>query len=114
MLRLLLVSLIGLFVLGADGFAAQEQAQTRDSAQEQKQLQEQTYGWSIMSEQERHEYQRQMRERTTAEEREVYRLQHHQMMQERARQQGLSLPETPGSFGKGMGPGGGQGRGGGR
>ncbi|MEE4110705.1 MAG: hypothetical protein V2I24_15240, partial [Halieaceae bacterium] len=41
---------------------------------------------------------------TSSQEREAFRIQHHQMMQERARQQGVTLPEQPGA-GPGMGPG---------
>ena len=77
---------------------------------------EQVYGWQLMSEQERTEHRTKMQSFNTNEEREQYRLEHHKMMQERAKQQGVSLPEMPQQRGKGMerGPGAGTGGGGGR
>ena len=49
----------------------------------------------------------------TEQEREAYRQQHHKMMQERARAQGITLPDEPmpRGQGRGMGPGMGQGQG---
>jgi len=102
--------LAGVLLLGAGGvIGAQEQIRSRDTLQQQ----ENVYGWQMMSEQERHEHQQQMSEMKTEPEREAFRKQHHEKMQERARQQGLTLPDSPGPHGKGMGPGSGhQGRGG--
>ena len=66
---------------------------------------EQVYGWQLMTQQERNEYRAKMQTLKTAEERERYRLEHHKMMQERAKERGVTLPEVPGPHGKGMGPG---------
>lgn len=65
------------------------------------------YGRELMTEQELAEHRARMRSFTTEQEREMYRLEHHQKMQERARAQGKTLPEEPRSQGRGMGPGGG-------
>jgi hypothetical protein len=75
------------------------------------------YGSQLMTEQERLEQRQRMRNATSAAEREQIRLEHHQRMQERARQQGVTLPEqapAPGmgmGKGQGMGPGQGMGQG---
>jgi hypothetical protein len=66
MKRTLLLVLTGIFLCGGTLSEAQDQAQTRDTLQQQKQV----YGWQLMNTQERHEYQNQMREMKTAEERE--------------------------------------------
>ncbi len=94
--------LAGVLLLGAAGvFGAQEQTRPGSTLQQH----EDVYGWQMMSEQERHEHQQQMREMKTEPEREAFRKQHHEKMQERARQQGLTLPDSPGPHGKGMGSG---------
>lgn len=82
------------------------------------------FGSQLMTQQERNEHRLQMRSAKTAEEREAVRARHHEQMLERARQQGVTLPETPppqgagrgmGPGGRGMGPGGmGPGMGGGQ
>ena len=62
----------------------------------------------MMTEQERIEYRARMRTAKTAEEREQIRLEHHERMKERAKERGLSMPETPprrGGVGRGMGGG---------
>lgn len=67
------------------------------------------YGSQLMSNQERIEYRGKMRAAKTAEEREQVRLQHHEQMQLRAKEQGVSLPDMPpaqgGGKGRSMGPG---------
>lgn len=73
--------------------------------------QERVYGYQLMTEQERIEHRNKMRSFKTEQERERYRLEHHKKMEQRAKQQGLSLPEKPRVQGDGMGQGGGQGRG---
>lgn len=80
------------------------------------------YGSQLMTQQERAEYRAKMRSLSTTQEREQFRLEHHQRMQERARERGLTLPDEPparggrgmGPGGQGMGPGGGAGGRGGR
>jgi hypothetical protein len=63
------------------------------------------YGSQLMTRQERFEYRNQMRALKTQEERNALRLEHHSRMQERAKEKGLSLPDTPPNPGAGMGPG---------
>lgn len=73
------------------------------------------YGSQLMTNQERIEHRNQLRAAKTAEEREQVRLQHHEQMQLRAKDQGVTMPNTPpaqgGGQGRGMGPGGGMGPG---
>lgn len=86
-----------------------------NAAQEQQQV----YGWQLMSQQERNEYQEKMRHMKTNEERERFRMEHHEMMRKRAEERGMKLPDKPmhdmGSgphdgMGMGKGKGGGAGR----
>lgn len=71
------------------------------------------YGSQLMTNQERIEHRNKLRAAKTAEEREQIRLQHHEQMQQRAKEQGVTLPDTPPARGRGqggrMGPGGGMG-----
>jgi hypothetical protein len=69
------------------------------------------YGSQLMTRQERMEYRNQMRSTKTQEERNTLRLEHHQKMQERAKEKGVTLPDAPPAAGGGMGPGAGGGRG---
>lgn len=62
------------------------------------------YGRQLMTEQELAEHRAHMRSLKTRQEREAYRLEQHKLMQERARERGVTLPEDPGSYGRGMGP----------
>ena len=66
-----------------------------------------------MSEQERRDHQAQMRSMKTEQERAAYRARHHEEMQRRAREQGVSIPESVPAQGqgKGQGPEQGQGKG---
>ncbi|HJX58879.1 MAG TPA: hypothetical protein VJ325_09175, partial [Thiobacillus sp.] len=77
---------------------------------------ERIYGYELMTPQERNEYHARMRALNIEQEREAFRLEHHEKMQERARAQGKTLPDTPPAgrgpgMGPGMGPGGGMGPG---
>jgi hypothetical protein len=69
------------------------------------------YGSQLMTRQERIEHRNQMRTLKTQEERNAYRTEHHRKMQERAKEKGVTLPDTPPAAGGGMGPGPGGGRG---
>ena len=73
------------------------------------------YGYQLMTEQERAEHRATMRSFNNEAEREAYRRQHHEMMQERAKAQGVTLPDEPMPRGQGRGMGqgyrGGQGKG---
>jgi hypothetical protein len=89
---------------------ARERDQSRDQTQtmSQAQSQERVYGYELMTPIERREYQTKMRALNTEQEREAFRLEHHRLMQERARAQGKTLPDMPPA---GMGPGSGMGGG---
>ena len=77
------------------------------------------YGSQIMTEQERLAYRQRMMNAESAEERLKIRAMHHEQMQKRAREMGVTLPEAPPERGQGkgmgpapgMGPGMGQGKG---
>ncbi len=73
------------------------------------------YGSQLMTNQERIEHRNKLRAAKTDEEREQVRLQHHEQMQLRAKEQGVTLPDAPPAQGAGqgrrMGPGGGMGPG---
>ena len=81
------------------------------SAIQMVQAQEPIYGRELMTEQERIEHRNKMRSLKTEQEREEYRRQHHEKMQQRAKERGVTLPEAPSARGKGMGQGAGQGKG---
>jgi hypothetical protein len=85
------------FVLAAN----QANEQERIQAQEQEHI----YGSQMMTEQERNEYRARIQAAKTNDEREQIRMEHHERMRERARAQGLSMPETPPPRGGGMGGG---------
>lgn len=94
------------FILAADQERVQEKVQVQD--------QEQIYGSQLMTRQERIEFRAKMRAAKTMEEREQIRNEHHERMKERAKAQGITLPDEPPARGHGMGPGsGGMGQGGG-
>lgn len=73
------------------------------------------YGSQLMSNQERIEHRSKLQAAKTTEEREQIRLQHHEQMQSRAKEKGVTLPDMPpaqgGGQGRRMGPGGGMGGG---
>jgi len=102
--------------------AASVQAQNRmgDPMQPRDQVQtqdrEKIYGYELMTPQERNEYHARMRALNTEQERDAFRLDHHEKMQERAKAQGKTLPDAPPAgrgpgMGSGMGTGGGMGPG---
>ena len=76
--------------------------------------QEPIYGSQLMTPQERTDYSSKMRAAKTADEQEQIRREHHELMSERARERGVTLPDEPPARGGGMGPRGGMGPGGGR
>lgn len=70
---------------------------------------EAVYGRELMTEQERIEHRLDLRALKTEQEREAYRKEHHERMQERARERGKVLPAEPREYGQrrqdqGMGP----------
>jgi hypothetical protein len=95
--------------------SAADQTQTQDKLQTQERLttqgREQIYGSQLMTKEERITYRTRMRTAKTAQEREQIRMEHHEQMQARARERGMTLPDMPPAMGGGMGPGGGGGMG---
>ncbi|MBS4095956.1 MAG: hypothetical protein KGZ83_03850 [Sulfuricella sp.] len=91
------LSLAGGYVFAADPAPVQEKPQA----------QEPIYGSQLMTKQERAEHRTKMRAAKTPEEREQIRKEQHQLMQERAKERGVTLPAEPPVGGGGMGPGGG-------
>lgn len=69
------------------------------------------YGSQLMTEQERSIYRARMWAAESDEARAAIRAEHHEQMQARAQERGLSLPEVPPARGAGMGPGPGMGSG---
>lgn len=104
-----------LLVTAVTAVAADQDAPDRrlQQIQEQDRLQsrEQVYGSQLMTPEERIEYRNKMRSMKTEQEREAFRLEHHQQMQQRALERGQVLPDMPSHDRGGMGPGSGQGRG---
>jgi TolA-binding protein len=86
---------------------AANQAQTMTQAQSQDRI----YGSSLMTQKERNEYQSQMRQMKTEQERANFRAQHHEQMKERAKAQGKALPDDMPANHGGQGMGQGQGKG---
>jgi len=97
---------------------AAEPVTIQDRAQVQKQ--EPIYGSQLMTRKERTEFRTKMRAANTVEEREQIRKEHHEVMQERAKERGVSLPDKPSAkrgkmeYGNRQGGGGGKQSGGGR
>lgn len=111
---LLLALAAGILFLTSGPAAAADQERARDTLQKQDQTQDQIYGSQLMTLQERIEHRAKLRAAKTDEQRQQIRAEHHERMKERARKQGVSLPDNPPARGGGMGPGGGMGAGGGR
>jgi len=96
--------------LGSVPAVAADKNQQRDQARDQSR-EEIIYGYQLMTQKERAEYQAQMHNAKTAEERERLRNEHHEKMQARAKEQGVMLPDTPPKRGMGMNGGNGMGQG---
>jgi hypothetical protein len=95
--------------LASPGYAQQPPATPGGSANTATPADQQIYGWQLMTPQERATYQNKMRSLKTQQEREQFRLEHHRLMQQRAQERGLTLPDEP--VAPGRGPGGGPGPG---
>ena len=63
------------------------------------------YGSQLMTQQERIEHRNKLRAAKTVEERDQVRLQHHEQMQLRAKEKGVTLPDAPPTMGGGQGRG---------
>jgi hypothetical protein len=106
-----------IFTFGQVQAADQTKDQVKDQTKDQTQLRDrdQIYGSQLMTEQERIEHRNKMRSMKTQKEREAYQLEHHKLMQERAKAKGVTLPDErpmrPGNMGSGGGMGGGMGSG---
>lgn len=124
--KLALTAASAFLIAGIALAQAQDRAQTQTQDQTQEQIRDRDiYGSQLMTPEERAAYHERMRSADTVEERERIRAEHHEQMQARAKERGLSLPDEPprgaaGSMrpgaggGPGMGGGRGRGTGGGR
>lgn len=103
-----------------EGGRFQQETANQAQTMSQGQSQDRIYGSSLMTEQERNEYQNQMRQMKSVEERANFQAQHHEQMKQRAQAQGKTLPDdVPANNGgqetgrgQGMGHGQGMGQGG--
>lgn len=95
-------------VAAEEGKVEREEVRTEER-QELRSSGEDVYGWQLMNEEERRAHRQQMRLLQTEEERERFRLEHHRLMQERAKMRGVTLPEEPLPIRRGAGSGGGGG-----
>ncbi|MBW2645957.1 MAG: hypothetical protein JRE23_07240 [Deltaproteobacteria bacterium] len=115
--RYLIIPVLMVVLSLSSGFAI---AAEQEQSQVMEQKQEQMFGSQLMTPEERMEYHNKMRSLKAQEEREEFRLEHHKKMMERAKEKGVTLPETPpaggratcpkgrmGPRGSGMGAGGG-------
>ena len=84
-------------------------AADKDLDQGNQPSQEQVYGSQLMNQQERDDYRAEMSAAKTGQERDQIRQAHYKQMKERAKQQGMTLPDE--SPARGMGPGMGSGSG---
>ncbi len=80
-----------------------QQSQTKTQTQTQEQDQKMIYGWELMTVKERNEHREKMMSMKTEQERTAYLEEHHKLMQQRAREKGVELPEAP--MTRGTGPG---------
>lgn len=99
------ILIVALMALGSTAVGAADQ--DRDRLQDRDR-----YGWELMTPQEREQHRDKIRSMKTEQEREAYRQQHHEEMQKRAREKGITLPDQPRGQGMGNGMGGGMGGGG--
>ncbi|MDY0212533.1 MAG: hypothetical protein RBR06_05970 [Desulfuromonadaceae bacterium] len=96
-------ALVGALSLSSGVTLAADQALAQVITQTQNQ--EQIYGSQLMTQQERTEYNDKMRSAKTAGEQEQIRAENHELMQERAKDRGVTLSADPPAKGGGMGPG---------
>lgn len=91
-------------------------AADQDRVQRNSPSQDRIYGSQLMNQQERDDYRSQMDAAKTGQERDQVRQAHYEQMKERAKQQGVSLPDQSPASGLAPGsrPGGGMGGPGGR
>ncbi len=89
----------------------QDQTQLKDQDQLRDQDQKLIYGWELMSVKERSEHRKKMLSMKSEQERTAYLEEHHKLMQQRAQERGVKIPDMPAQsgFGAGQGPGAGGG-----
>ncbi|MBA3024560.1 MAG: hypothetical protein KKG03_02185 [Gammaproteobacteria bacterium] len=128
-IRTIAISLFaGALAVSAGPLFAADQVRDQKQDQMKDQDQERIYGSQLMTQKERNAYRAKMRAAKTVKEREQIRNEHHKLMQLRAQERGVTLPDMPpagggmmgpggmrpgGGMGGGMGPGGGMRQGGG-
>lgn len=86
---------------------ASTQDRDRDNAKD-RDRDEEMYGSQLMTDPERGEYRMRMRDANSNQEREQLRSEHHEQMKMRAKERGVTLPDSPPSergSGSGRGPG---------
>ena len=83
--------------------AQETQAPDKESAAKAESSAEPIYGHQLMTDAERAEYRAKMRTSKTREERDALRLEHHKLMQARAKEKGVTLPDLPPCPGMGQG-----------
>lgn len=104
------LAVVALVAIAASAFAQDESSAMTDQAADSGSV----YGWQLMDEQERFSYRDHMRSLNTEDERNEFRLSHHEKMQTRAREQGVSLGEPQSRGGDRHNKGSKGGKGGGR
>lgn len=92
---------IALTMVSAGFVFSADQDRTQEQASVQTRQQEQVYGYQLMTEQERTDYQMRMRNAKTNEEREQIRKEHHEKMMARAKEQGVAIPKSMRSSNRG-------------
>ncbi|MCC7484327.1 MAG: hypothetical protein IT529_05010 [Burkholderiales bacterium] len=75
------------------------------AAEEARPKSEPIYGYRMMDDTERNAYRERMRNAKSADERQAIRDEHHQAMEARAKERGVTLPQPRGPRGAGGGPG---------
>jgi hypothetical protein len=111
--RKILVAAVLAAMAGSAVAADQDQTRTQSQMMTQDQINkmpdQQIYGSQLMTQQERDTYRNQMRAAKTYEEQQRIRNEHHNQMQVRAKERGVTIPDQPPAkgMGGGMGPGGG-------
>ena len=99
-------AVVALAIAGNSAIAQDKvQSKTQDQTRDQDRLQDPIFGSQLMTDAERNEFRTHMRSLKTVKEREAYRLEHHKLMQERARVQGITLPANPPAMPQGAGAG---------
>jgi len=92
---LLLFPAYSAFAADQDRDRIQLQDQDKDQTRQQLKDREMIYGYDLMTVEERAQHRAKMQSLNTEEEREAYREEHHKLMQARAKERGVEIPEIP-------------------